>query len=485
MHVFIAMLSTETNTFSPVPTAYADYADFYLRRGTATLDPPNLMTEALHVWRSRTEAMGGRVTESLSAIAEPAGLTTANTYARLRGMILDDLRAAGPVDIILLQLHGAMIAEGCDDCEADLTAAVRAICPDAVIGVALDCHCHMRPALMDAADLLICFKEYPHDDATPRAEEIFDLAIRTWRGEAAPQMALFDCRMIALFLTKAGAMQDVVAQLHAAEAAPGILSVSFCHGFPWGDVPDTSARVLVTADGDAGLAQEVADRLGQMIYDRRADLVPAYPDLDAGLDQAVAAPRRPAVLADMSDNPGAGAPGDSTYVLRAVLDRGLTDVALGMIFDPMAVRACVGAGVGATLQLRIGGKTEPCSGQPLDVTGEVMQIVHNAGQHLGAGLEPMGTLIWLRLPGEVDVLLNDLRTPVYHPEAFTQAGITLKNKAIIAVKSLFHFYGPFAQISDTIIFCATPGRVNPDTAQIDFARRPLDYWPRHPNPLGR
>lgn len=480
----MATLSTETNTFSPIRTGIRGYEAFYLRHGTATQDPPNLMTEALHVWRARTEALGGRVTESLAAIAEPAGKTTAEAYAALKQEILTDLRAAAKVDIVLLQLHGAMVAEGCDDCEADIAAEVRRICPDAVIGVALDCHCHLTDALLAAADLVICFKEYPHDDATERAQELFDLALRTYRGEIAPVMAMFDCRMIALYQTKTGPMREFVERMTRAEAQPGILSVSLAHGFPWADLPETGARMLVVADGDAALAGATAERLGRAFHDIRNQIVPEYPDLSAGLDRALSTPSGPSVLADMSDNSGAGAPGDSTFVLREILARGLTDIASGFYFDPMAVGYCEDAGEGAEITLRLGGKTEPASGLPVDISGRVMRIASGLGQHLGAGLEPLGTMVWLRLPGNVDLLINDLRTQVYHPEAFEQMGIRLSEKRLIVVKSLFHFFGPFSDISQNIVFCATPGRVNPDTSTIAFTRREGAFWPRVADPFG-
>ncbi|RWF05577.1 MAG: M81 family peptidase [Mesorhizobium sp.] len=481
----MATLSTETNTFSPVPTGLRNYEDYFLRHGTATQDPPNLMTEALHVWRSRGAARDWTITESLSAIAEPAGRTTRAAYAALKEEILRDLRAACPVDIVLLQLHGAMAAEGCDDCEADVVAAVRAICPEAIIGVALDCHCHLTDALLSQADLVICFKEYPHDDASARAEELFDLALRAHDGEISPVMALFDCRMVSLFLTKQGAMLDFVAKMKATEMEPGILSVSLGHGFPWADLPDAGARMLVVADSDMALARGTAVRLGRAFFDLRHHLVPNYPDLQTGLDRARAALSGPVVLADMSDNPGGGAPGDAVHVLRELLAQGVTNVASGLYWDPMAVRQCENAGEGAEIQLRLGGKTEPASGQPLDISGRIMRIISGLGQHLGAGLEPLGTMVWLKMPGDIDLVINDLRTQVYHPEAFEQLGVRLAKKRLIVVKSLFHFYGPFSAIASEIIFCATPGRVNPNTGLIPFTRRDMNFWPRIGDPFAQ
>ncbi|MCH2163348.1 MAG: MlrC C-terminal domain-containing protein [Marinovum sp.] len=184
----------------------------------------------------------------------------------------------------------------------------------------------------------------------------------------------------------------------------------------------------------------------------------------------------------MSDNSGDGAPGDSTYVLDAILERGDRDVAVGMIFDPGAVAIARDAGEGTTLSLRIGGKLEAASGQPLDVTAEVKAVRENCSQHLGSAREPMGTAVWLALPGRVDVVLNDVRVQVYHPEVFTQLGIDLRSKRLIAVKSLFHFYTAFAALASEIIFCATPGRLNCNFETLTYTRRSIPLWPFDADP---
>lgn len=479
MHLFIATLSTETNTFSPVPTSISGYEDYYLRHGTATQDPPNLMTEALHWWRKSAELRGWQVTESLTAIAEPAGRTTAATWQALKGEILEDLRSAGPVDIVLLQLHGAMVAEGEDDCEGAITTEIRQLCPDAVIGISLDLHCHLTPAMMSACDLIVTFKEYPHDDAEARARELFDLVRRTRMGEICPVMACHDCNMIAIFLTKTGAMQEFVQHMHQLEQEKEILSVSLAHGFPWADIAENDTRTLVITDGNPGLADQTARELRDTFFSLRHQVTQQYPDLDDALSQyADALPvTAPVVLADMSDNSGAGAPGDATYVLKELLERGISDAASGLYWDPIAVRVCQDAGEGTRLTLRLGGKTEVASGLPLDITGTVVRIRSGLVQHLGPAAEPLGTMVWFRTDSGLDLVINDLRIQVYHPEVFEQMGIDLQQKSLVVVKSLFHFYTPFAAIASKVIFCATPGRVNPDTRTIPFKHRRLDFWP--------
>ncbi|QFT99874.1 hypothetical protein FIU85_21320 (plasmid) [Roseovarius sp. THAF8] len=477
MKLFMATLSTETNTFSPMPTAMSGFEEFYLRHGTATQDSPNLMTEALHLWRRRAEAMGWEVTESLAAIAEPAGPTIASTYDALRGEILSDLEQASGADVILLQLHGAMVAQHVEDCEGDILQAVRSLCPDAIIGVSLDLHCHLTEDMLSAADLIVTFKEYPHDDAAPRARELFDLALRMTREEIRPVSGMFDCRMLGLYLTKEGEMQEVVREMHALEAQPGILSVSLAHGFPWADVADVGTRVLVITDNDAELAARTAENFGKAFFARRDAVNASYPDLDTALDRAMTSTDGPIVLADMGDNSGAGAPGDATFVLREVLKRGLSDVAAGFYWDPVVLRICKDAGRGARLSLRLGGKVGPDSGDPVDIDAEVVHVASGLGQHLGEGLEPLGTMVWLRLANGVDLLVNDLRTQVYHPEAFEQMGIRLATKKLVVVKSTFHFYAPFRAITTRVIQAATPGGASPDFTTFRYLGPGSECWP--------
>lgn len=481
MKLFIATLSTETNTFCTMPTAMSGFEEYFLRHGTATQEPPNLMTEALHLWRANAEALGWQVIESLAAIAEPAGPTTRSCYDALSGEILSDLTECGDADIILLQLHGAMVAEHIEDCEGDLLARARALCPNATIGVSLDLHSHLTDRMLQASDLIVHFREYPHDDATACAAELFDLARRAHVGEIVPCMAFYDTRMVNLYLTKAGAMKDFVAEMATAQSAPDVLSVSLSHGFPWADVADVGARMLVVTDNQPQLAVQLAETLGRRFFDLRHRVTTDYLPIDSALDQ-VGTRAGLCVLADMGDNSGGGAPGDATYLLAAMLDRGFRNFASGMFWDPGVVRICQDAGIGSTLTVRLGGKTGAVSGDPIDLRATVMNIATGLGQHLGTGLEPMGTVVWLRLDGQIDLLVNDLRVQVYHPEAFEQMGIRLAEKSAVAVKSLFHFYGPFSQISDHILQVASPGGTQPAFRDIALPKRKLPYWPvvEHP-----
>lgn len=485
MKLFIASLATETNSFSPLPTGLAGFQEGGLYHGDATRQPVTYWTGALHLWRAGAESRGWDVAESLATFAQPAGPVVGPVYQALRDEILADLAAALPVDMVLLGLHGAMIAQGCDDCEGDLIQRIRALAPNARIGGLLDPHCHMTEAMLTGADALICFKEYPHIDIEARAAELFTLIADAAEGKTNPVMRDHDCRIIMAMPTPEGPMRAWVDAMIARESEPGVLSLSLVHGFPWGDHPRTGARALTITDGDPALAERMARELAQKLWDERRAIFQPVHDIPTALDMAQAEPRGPVVLADMSDNAGGGAPSDATFLLRAMLDRGMHDFATGIFWDPVAVRICQDAGEGAQLALRLGGKCGPMSGDPLDLTVTVRRIATGLSQRFGRLPQGLGTAVWLSTgaKGDIDIVINDSRTQTFHPEAFTGLGIGLDARRYVCVKSSNHYRAGFAPIAARIVPVATPGAITPDFTAIPYTRRAPNYWPKVEDPF--
>jgi microcystin degradation protein MlrC len=224
------------------------------------------------------------------AFAQPGGVTTRHAWQTLRDELLADLRAALPVQMVLLGLHGAMVADGCDDCEGELLREVRAIVgPGVVVGAELDPHHHLSPAMCEHADLLVSFKQYPHTDVLERAFELVDLCAATAAGRIRPTLGVADCDMISIVHTTREPARSFVDRMQALEGRDGVLSISVTHGFPWGDVADMGTRVFVYTDGNAGQAQALARRLADELYGLRDALQPPQPDIDEALDQALAA----------------------------------------------------------------------------------------------------------------------------------------------------------------------------------------------------
>jgi microcystin degradation protein MlrC len=312
---------------------------------------------------------------------------------------------------------------------------------------------------------------------------LYDLCLRAQRREVTPVTAYHDCRMISMWRTPVEPMKSFVAEMQALEGKNGILSISFGHGFPWGDVPEVGAKMVVIADNDGAKAQTLATELGEKIWRIRDECFPRHDSIDEAIDAALAAPAGPIVLADVADNAGGGAPSDSTPILRRLVERGVTGVVTGCYWDPIAVQFCIEAGVGATFDLRVGGKCGTASGLPVDlrVTVRAISDAHSQGG-LAGGRSSFGPSAWVHAQG-IDLILTTKRGQVFQPDAFTGLGCALADKRIVVVKSTQHFYAGFAPIAKQVRYVAAPGAIGPDFASIPFTKRTVPYWPRVADPF--
>lgn len=483
MKIFMASLVTETNSFSPLPTGMLSFEERGVFHGDATLQPLQYWSAPLHIWKQLAAEQGFALAEGLTAIAQPAGPTVRATFEAFRDEILADLRAALPVDIVLLSMHGGMIADGYDDCEGELIARCREIVGEGVvIGGLLDPHSHLTETMLTQATLLVPYKEYPHVDVPARARELFAMAVNAAAGRTRPVMRDHDCRIICALHTPHEPMRSFVDRMSAREGKDGVLHVGLIHGFPWGDHPRTGARSLVITDGKAEQAAALARELAEELQSIRAGLNRPHPGIDAALDRALAYPSGPVVLADVADNAGGGAPGDATFLLRAIRARGITNAVVGIFWDPMAMRIFREVGEGATLDVRLGGKHGPMSGDPLDLRVTVRKLASDLTMRFGDLPIPLGHMAWLDCDG-IDIVVNDLRTQVFHPKAYTGLGIDLATKKLVCVKSSNHFHAGFAPIAAEVIHVATPGSITPDYANIPYKKRAPNYWPKVEDPF--
>jgi microcystin degradation protein MlrC len=483
MKLFIAGLDTETNTFSPMQTGHEAFSENQIAYGDATTKPLNCCSSQLYVWRNAAEEKGWDVVESLCAVAEPGGKTTRAVYESFRATILHDLKAAMPVNGVMLALHGACVADGYDDVEGDLIEHIRQIVgPDIAIAVELDLHCHLTDRMINNATIIATYKEYPHTDIEEVAAQLFALIVKTLAGDVQPVMALYDCRMISTFRVHQAPLRGLVDRMKAMEGHDGVLSLSFGHGFPWGDVEDVGAKMLVVTDNDKAQAARIAQEFGEEIFNARDTLLGDYLTIDEALDHAIEAPQGPIILADVSDNAGGGAPGDSTFILRRIIERGIEDVASCLYWDPIAVRMCKEAGEGATLPLRIGGKIGETSGDPLDLVVTVRRISSGITQRFGIVPLSIGDAVWVS-SGSVDIVLNSARTQVFHPECMSALGLDPTKKKIVIVKSSNHFRAGFEPIAHEIHYVAAPGALQPHFDKVPFTKLKKPYWPRVDNPF--
>lgn len=475
MRVFVASLATETNTFSPIRIGRAAFEDaFYAPPGQHPA-APTLCSAPFVAARARAADPGFTLIEGTATWAEPAGLVSREAFESLRDEILDQLRAAMPVDVVLFGLHGAMVAEGYDDPEGDLLTRARSIAGEAaVIGVELDPHCHFSQAMLDAVDIPITFKEVPHSDFLARAFDLVHLSVAAARGQVRPHVTALDLRAIANFMTSLSPGRELVDDIIALERQDGILSISVVHGFPAADVAEVGTRVIVVTDGAPELGRRVARDLGDRILGFGAARMPEMPGPEDAVARALAMTDGPVILADRWDNPGGGVAGDSTFLLHALAAHAGVKSAVGAIWDPLAVDLCRAAGVGARLSLRIGGKTSVASGPPFDADLQVTAVTDDLVVPFQQSFVSLGAAAAVRV-GDLVIVVASRRVQTFHPDVFGNLGIAVEDMKIVAVKSASHFHSAFAPLAAGIIYVNCGGPYPPDPVQIPFTkiRRPI------------
>ena len=482
MRVFMAMLSHETNTFSTLATDRAQFETRELRYGG----------EILEVYRGTGTCLGGMIDgagargllllPSLAAAAAPAGRVAKDFYEDAKARICADLRAAGRLDGVLLDLHGAMVPEGIDDGEGDLLAAVREqIGPRIPVGVTLDFHANVTAAMVRHATLLHGYKTYPHVDMAERGREAAERLADVAAGKIRPTTAFRQPRLlppIASQRTAEGPMRRLYDLADEMERDPRVVSVSVFAGFPLADIHDAGLSIYVATNGDAALAESLADRLETVAWTHRREFIHRAVPVREAVADALGRDERPVVLADIADNTGGGAAGDGTEILRELLRVEAPGVTVACVWDREAAAACTRAGVGATLTLAVGGKVDDRHGAPVTVTGRVTALSNGQFVHKGPMLRGLpgnlGRTAVLQVGG-VKIILISHRWQTLDPEMIRIVGIEPTEERILVVKSTIHYRAAFEPIAARIIEVDAPGlsSSNLDRFAFTHVRRPI------------
>ena len=482
MRFFLAMLSHETNTFSNVPTDRAQFEARHLHYGGEIVETFRGTGTCLGGMIGAAERLGARLVPSVAAAASPAGRVTRDIYAHVKDRMLADLRAAGPVDGVLLDLHGAMVTEGLDDGEGDVIAAVRAaVGPDVPIAVTLDLHGNLTEAMVRGADLLHGYKTYPHVDMAERGVEAAERLADTIAGRIRPTAAFRRPPLlppIGSQRTAVGPMRRLYDMADEMERDPKVVSVSILAGFPYADIPEAGLGVYVVTDDDPALAEALAERLARAAWAERHEFVHAGLPVPEAVRRAIASPHRPVVLADMADNTGGGAAGDGTEILRELVRVGARSAVVAGLWDPAAVEACARAGVGQRITLPVGGKVDDRHGAPLTVTGVVRTLSDGRFVHkgpMGRGLPGrLGTTAVLDVD-DVKVILISYRWQTLDPEMLRFVGLEPLDHKIVVVKSTIHYRAAIEPLAAEIIEVDAPGlsSSNLDRFRFERVRRPI------------
>lgn len=487
--VLTAELLHETNTFCTLPTTLDRFAERGLLHGDAAIAARRDHNTELGGFLEAARAHGWAVTHTVSAHAQPGGRVTDEAFDTLAATIVDAarrLQAGAGLHGMLLGLHGAMCTTSHDDGEGELLRRLRAaIGPRVPIAITLDPHANVTRQMVDLADIMVSFKTYPHTDMRVAARHAADILQRTMQGEIRPR-----CLRVGRPLleevnggrTDTGPMVERIALARRYETLPDIFAVSVNGGFANADIAEVGPSVVFTAQGDMAAHAALAQGLADDLWARRGERINTFLTVAqaAALCAQHAGPR-PMVVADYADNPGAGAYGDGTALLAALLQAGVSDACFGSIHDPQAVQQLMQHAVGDTVQLPLGGKTDPrFGGGPLPVTGRLRLL--SDGHYTGGGAmigglqRSWGPMAVLQIDG-IQVLVTSVRAQILDLQQFRAFGIDPARQRVVAVKSMQHFRADFEPIADRVIVCDSGALATLDYAQLPFVKRPRPLFP--------
>ena len=482
MRIGIASLSHESNTFASFPTTYSD---FRFVRGQEIIEQYRPTFHELGGFIAGAEEYGYELVPLMGAVATPAGAVEADTYEALTGELLGLIRDAMPLDGLLLGLHGAFVAEEYPQGDGETTRRVRELVgPDFPVIVTHDYHGNVPPQLVEDATALIIYKTCPHIDQRERGLQAAELLTRTVRGEVRPVSSIAKPELvynIAFHNTNMRPMKPVMEAAIELEQQPGILATSIAAGYQYADVPWMGPCIVVVADGDQDLAEREAQRLADMMWSTRDELLPTVPSPAEAVATAIASEEKPVSMMEMGDNIGGGSAGDSTFVLEELLRQGANGWVMAL-YDPEAVEACAAAGIGAQLTLPVGGKVDDEHGPTLTVEGTVRTLhdgrfIETEVRHGGGRDWDQGLTAVLATRGGL-LVLDSKRTPPMSFNQLRSVGIMPEQQEIFVAKGSVAPRAAYEPVSARIIEVDSGGATSisrpPEAFQL--ARQGLYEW---------
>lgn len=485
-NIIIAEFLHETNCLS---TKYADRAAFEKRlllRGDAVVrhfqGTKSEIGGFLDVFADKEDC---RLIPAIALNTSPSGPVTMDMFELGRDTILAKIRELDHVDGILLALHGAMVLTEFDDGEGALLEALRAEVGEALpIITTLDLHANITARMIQHATAFFVYDYNPHVDQYQTGLNAANCMYDTLSGKIKPTMCYRKLPLVLpLMPTGIPPMKRFVDMEHELEERPGVISVNICHGFYASDLVEHGVAVIAVTDNNAAYAQELADTLGEAIWDDRRSMVRTFYSIDDALDEAIELEGSPIVFGDVADNPGAGSTSDGTHILRRMLERGIKNVAIATINDPEAVLLAEKAGIGNTVELDLGGKCYPeILGAPVHVQAYVRMLMDgqyvNRDEMLQGVRNRIGKVAVLTV-NDIDVIVSSNLVQPWDAEVFRACGIMPQDKKILVTKSSLHYKNSFGKFAYKIFDVEVPGLApqDPKAVVAGYNRCPRPMYP--------
>src|SRR5947209_6462295 len=471
----------ETNTFAPTRATWDAFVHGGgwppMRQGAELLEKMRGINVGMAGFVPEAEAYGWELVPTIWCAASPSAHVAKDAYERVAQNIVEGIKAAGAIEAIYLDLHGAMVAEHLDDGEGEIIARVRkAIGKELPLVVSLDLHANVTPLMVEQSDALIAYRTYPHIDMADTgraAAKHLALLLRSRRKLAKAFRQIPFLIPISWQCTNDEPCRSIYRELAAVESE-AVPTLSFAPGFPAADFPDCGASVFAYGNTHAD-ADAAADFIAGLVIAHEADFDGRIYAPDEGVRAAMQwakTARKPVVIADTQDNPGAGGDSDTTGMLRALV-RNKARAAIGLIVDPESAKAVHAAGVGASITLALGGKSGIPGDAPFE-EGFLVEALSDGrftapGPYFGGSRMNLGPSACLRI-GDVRIVLASRKAQLADQAMYRFVGIEPTEQPILVNKSSVHFRADFEPIAEKIIICAAPGAMPADTAKLPWTR---------------
>ncbi len=486
--VLVAELKQETNTFVPHLTRMAQFENWHLWEGDQILAEADGLNWEVTGFLDVLAEAGIEPVPAIATMSISGGRVEQATFDALLERLLAHIDAAGAIDGVLLALHGAMATEQYDDADGVIAAAVRAkIGPDVPLVISLDLHANITRLLVDSVDAIAAFKTAPHIDHRDTGQRAARMLVRRLQRVAELSMAMVKIPLVTPASTHLhhlpGPFKRLMDASIALESDP-VLAATLFAVQPWLDVEEFGFAAVVVTDGDTELAEKVANALATRAWNEReaffaTELVPPR----EAIARALALPQGPAVLSEVADGNGAGAPGDATAVIAALLEVGPPQTVLATLHDAEAAQAAFDAGVGATVDLMVGGKLDNVYNHPIRLTGEVVFAGPAAFRFGGGGYTglpmDMGLTAVIRHEGLHLVITSNSCFSI-DPNIYLAVGLEPADAQIVIVKSAGQFRSGYTDMAAEIILLDSPGMSSDRLDIYSFTRVPRPLYPHAP-----
>ncbi|TVX77824.1 M81 family metallopeptidase [Peribacillus simplex] len=462
MKILIGEIAHETNTFSNEKTTVESFKEWRWIHGDEIILKHRKVRDYLGGMIDRAEETGVEVIPMFSAFAMPSGVITQETYKRLISELTDSIKAVAEYDAVCLALHGAGVAEDVDDLEGGILAAVREVIGYKIpVVVTLDLHGNITDQMVREADVLLGVNFYPHIDCYERGIEAIDITKKILLGEIQPKMSLKKLPLMIPTSTTDLPPANIINELcWAQEENEAIIDCTFFHGFPYSDIPEVGVSVVTVTDNDQELADQIAEVIAIEIWNSKEKFFPDIVNSEEGINRALKIEGKPIVINENSDNPGGGTPGDGTHLLSAMIKANLENACFGFIYDPEVVNIAHERGVGASIEVLLGGKTDDMHGRPVPIKAYVKtladgQFIQSSPMGRGARVD-YGKSARI-VVGGIDIVVCSKRSQTLDEQIFLLHGINIRSYKIVALKSSQHFRAGFEPLAHEIIPVDSPG----------------------------